>query len=171
MHISESVIRQLQVFASSCLWNCLLWGSSEKTIQLLHDYLMHSTKGFPPRTVPLWVTTNWAPTVTSRDSCLSEQPDGNWGKSFQVGSGKVFFAMFIKKLSCTDSCTESTVLKPELPYWECRRLSLIQLGKGLDIFSCHYPLFSASQPDAADCQSINLAMVFAWIWYWSRQQG
>lgn len=56
MHISDSVIRELQVFASSCLWNSLLWGSSEQKIRLLQGYLMHRTKGFSHRTVPLCIT-------------------------------------------------------------------------------------------------------------------
>lgn len=46
--------------------------------------------------------------------------------------------------------------KPELPYHECRRTSLIQLRKGLDPFFPHYPLFSASQYGAAVCQFLNL---------------
>lgn len=60
MHISDSVIRKLQVFASSCLWNSLLWGSSEKKMQLLHGYLMHSTKEYSHRTVPLCITIDWS---------------------------------------------------------------------------------------------------------------
>lgn len=60
MHISDSVIRELQVFASSCLWNSLLWGSSEKKIQLLQGYLMHSTKEYSRRTVPLYITIDWS---------------------------------------------------------------------------------------------------------------
>lgn len=60
MHISNSVIRELQVFASSCLWNSLLWGSSEKKIRLLQGYLMHSTKEYSRRTVPLCIAIDWS---------------------------------------------------------------------------------------------------------------
>lgn len=92
------------------------------------------------------------PGIPAFQSSLMETKE----RTSRLGVGKLFHAMCMEKFSCTDSCTEGTVLKPKLPHWECRRISLIQLGKGLDIFSGHYPLFSASQPGAAVCQSLKL---------------
>lgn len=80
------------------------------------------------------------PGIPALQSSLMETEE----RASRLGMGKPFHAMCVKKLACSESCPEGAVLKPELPSWECRRISLVQLGKGLDLFSCHYPLFSAS---------------------------